>query len=145
MLFVPDFVIALTMPPVERPNSARVPGGHDLEFLDRFLRDGEGVVRALAAADAAEERLVVVGPVDADVGVDAALAGERELAALRVDLHRRREGDEVLEPPAVDGQVLDRRLVEGGRADAARSSPRSGDSLTTVTLRHPSDLHRGVG
>src|SRR5262245_35618805 len=79
------------------PELGGVAGGHDLELLDGLLGHREGVVRALAAADAPEERLVVVGPVDADVRVDAALARERKLATLGVDLHRRRQGDEVLE------------------------------------------------
>src|SRR5262249_1141350 len=65
--------------------------GDDLKFLNGFLRHRERVVRALAAADAAEERLVVVRAVDAHVRVDAALAGERQLTALRIDLHGRRQ------------------------------------------------------
>src|SRR5204863_262657 len=69
------------------PELRRVSRRDDLEFLHRFLRKGEGRARALTAPDAAEERLVVVGTVDADVRVDAALTGERELVTLRVDLH----------------------------------------------------------
>src|SRR4029453_2825698 len=85
-----------------------VAGGHDLKLLHRLLRNGEGVVRALAAADAAEERLVVVRPVNADVRIDTALAGERELAALRIDLDRRRQGDEILKAPAIDREIRNR-------------------------------------
>ena len=111
----------------------RVAGRDDLEFLDRLLRDRERRVRPLAAADAAEERLVVVGAVDADVGVDAALAGEGELAAAGIHLHRRRERDEVLEAAAVDRQVSDRFLVNGVVRTVALVSTR-GAAAATVML-----------
>jgi hypothetical protein len=88
----------------------------DLEFLDCLLRDREGIVRAFAASDAAEERLVVVSTVDADVRVDATLPGKRNLAATGVNLRRRRQRDEVLKSTSVDWQVSDRFLVNGVRA-----------------------------
>src|SRR5262249_14601689 len=44
----------------------------NLKLFDGLLRDGERIVRSLAADDPAKERLVVIGAVDADVRVDAA-------------------------------------------------------------------------
>ena len=78
--FVPDLVITLTTPPAVRPNSALAPGRDHLEFLDRFERDVDG--GALAAHLLAEEAVVVVAAVEADVVEHAALAGEVDLVAV---------------------------------------------------------------
>src|SRR5215204_3611972 len=51
-----------------------VTGCDHLKFADRFLRQGKCEVRTFAAADTAEERLVVIDSVDVNVAVDAALA-----------------------------------------------------------------------
>ena len=75
----------------------RITGGDDLEFLDRLLRNREGRVRTLTAADTAEEGLVVIDTVDVDVRVDSALTGECDLSARGVDLGRRGQRDEILE------------------------------------------------
>ena len=56
-------------------------GRDDLELLDRFERDVDG--GALAAHLLAEEAVVVVAAVEADVVEDAALAGEVDLVAVR--------------------------------------------------------------
>ena len=64
----------LTTPPAVRPNSAGAPRRDHLELADRFERDVDG--RALAAGLLAEEAVVVVAAVEADVVEDAALAGE---------------------------------------------------------------------
>ena len=56
-------------------------GGHHLEFLDRFERDVDR--GALAAHLLAEEAVVVVAAVEADVVEDAALAGKGDLVAVR--------------------------------------------------------------
>src|SRR6185295_3403594 len=58
--------------------------GDDGELFDRLLRDGERRPVLGAADRAAEEGVVVIDAVDRDVGVDAALAREREVAALGV-------------------------------------------------------------
>ena len=55
-------------------------GRDDLELLDRFERDVDG--RALPADLLAEEAVVVVAAVEADVVEDAALAGEVDLVAV---------------------------------------------------------------
>ena len=73
--------MTLTTPPAVRPNSALRAGGDDLELLDRVERDVDG--RALAARLLAEEPVVVVAAVEADVVEDAALSGERDLVAVR--------------------------------------------------------------
>ena len=76
------------------------------------MRHGKGEVRALAAANASEERLVVVGAIDHHVGIDAALSREAELLAGALHLHRGREDGEILKAPAVDGQVANSLLIE---------------------------------
>ena len=87
--FVPDFVMTLTTPPAVRPNSAFAPVATTWNSLHRVERDVDG--RALAAHLLAEEAVVVVAAVEADVVEDAALAGERDLVAVRPlhDAHAR--------------------------------------------------------
>ena len=99
--------------PAGRPAElGRVARLDDPELADRVLGNGEGELGALAAPDTAEKGLVVIGSVDADVAVDAALPGQRDLPALRLDLRRRRQGDEIVEPPPIDRQVGDGLPVE---------------------------------
>ncbi len=90
---------------VERPNSALAPVGHHHDLLHRVQVEGEG--RPLAAALLAEERVVEVGAVHRDVVVDALLAVDRELVAVRAlhDADARRELGEVEEVAAVVGQA----------------------------------------
>ena len=91
----------------------RIAGGDNLELFDGLLRDGEGVVRAFAATDAAEERLVVIYTVNIDVStVNAALTGKGNLATLRIDLSGRRQCRKILEAATVDRQVVDRGFVD---------------------------------
>ena len=101
--------------------------GHDHHLLDRVEVEGEG--RALAAALLAEERVVEVGAVDRDVVVDALLAVDRELVAVRAlhDGDAGRELGEVEEVAAVVRQALDRRLVD------ARRRPRRGWSRSPAS------------
>src|SRR5262245_8808518 len=120
----------------------RVTGGHDLELADRLLWNGRSEVRALAAADTAKERLVVVSAVHVDVGVNAALAGQRDLATLRVDLRGRRQCDEILEAAAINREVLNGIQVNqrvGLRGGGLHAAGRYGDRLL-----HVSDAHRNV-
>ena len=114
----------------------------DLELGDRFLRDRERVVGALAAADPAEERLVVVRAVDAHVAVDPALPQEGKLVALRLDEHRGGAGDEVVEAAPVDRQVVDGAQIDDRAVLGARAlQPRPGhDDLR----RDAADLQREV-
>ena len=72
-------------------------GGDDLELLDGVERDVDG--RALAAHLLAEEAVVVVAAVEADVVEDAALAGERDLVAVRPlhDADARGQRQQILE------------------------------------------------
>ncbi len=92
--------------------------GDDRELLDRLLRDGERSAALGAAHRAAEEGVVEVHAVDGDVGVDAALAGDREVAALAVEARLRRQQDEVAEVARGERHLLDllgenRRRVRG--------------------------------
>ena len=113
--------MTLTTPPAVRPNSALAPGRDHLELLDRVERDVDR--RALAAHLLAEEPVVVVAAVEADVVEDAALAGEGDLVAVGPlhDADARRERQQVLELAAQDRRRLDRRLVQrGGRRGPRR-------------------------
>ena len=87
--------------------------GVDLELLHGVLAE---LVRRAAGAGAAEglaeEGVVVVGAVDDDAVQRAALAGEADVAAARILDHARRGQDEVDEVAAVDGEVLDRLVVD---------------------------------
>ena len=77
-----------------------------LEFLDRFQRDVDR--RALAAGLFAEEPVVVVAAVEADVVEDPALAGKRDLVAIRPldDADAGGQGEEILEFSAENGQCV---------------------------------------
>ena len=81
---------------------------HDLEFLHRLQRDVDR--RALAAELLAEESVVVVAAIEADVVVHASLTAERDLVAVRAldDAHAGREGEQILELAAEDGRRADR-------------------------------------
>ncbi len=101
-------------------------GRDHLEFLDRVERDVDR--RALPAGLLAEEAVVVVAAVEADVVEDPALTGERDLVAIRPldDADAWGQGEEILELAAEDRQCLHRSLVERrrrrcpGRLDDAR-------------------------
>ena len=86
-LLVPDLVTTWTNAPPLRPNSGGRAVGDDHHLLDRVLVERER--RALAAALLAEERVVEVGAVHRDVVVDALLAVDADLVAVR-PLHDRR-------------------------------------------------------
>src|SRR5262245_51720021 len=100
----------------------RVTRRHHLKFLNRFLWNGVSVIGALAAANPAEKGLVIVSAVNLNVGVDAALARERDLTARGVVRDCGRcELDKVLETTAIDGQIVDTFLVkESVRLDRSR-------------------------
>ncbi len=87
------------------------PGPHHLELLDRGLGEEEDAL--VAAALVALERVVEVGAVDGDVGVDRALPGDDEAGPVRFLDDRRREQDEVGEVPAPRGQVGDGARIDG--------------------------------
>ena len=109
------------------------PARHDLEFLDRLQRDVDR--RTLAAKLLAEEPVVVVTAVEADVVVHASLAAEGDLVAIRAldDAHSRSEGEKILELPAQDGRRADGGLIEritdfrAGDVDVRRAG--DGDGL----------------
>ena len=86
MAFVPGFGDGVDDLPGRPAELGRVAGLDDPKLPDCLLGNRERELRTLAPADAAEERLVVVGAVDADVAVDAALSGQRNLPALGLDL-----------------------------------------------------------
>src|SRR5439155_19271462 len=92
-------------------------GRHDLKLLDGLERDVDR--RALPAHLLAEETVVVVAAVEADVVEDAALPGERDLVAVRTldDADARRQREQILELAPQNRRGLDRRLVQrAGRA-----------------------------
>src|SRR4029450_8275662 len=82
-------------------------GGDDLELLDGLHRDVNG--RALAAGLFAEEPVVGVAAVEADVVEDPALPVEIDLVAVRPlrDTHAGSEGQEVFEFAAQYGCAAD--------------------------------------
>src|SRR6202011_3700015 len=81
---------------------------HRLELLNRRLRNRERVVRAVAAADSAEEWLIIIRAIQHDVGVDSALAGETQLSqCFGQRLDRGRQGREILKSAPVNRQISD--------------------------------------
>ena len=86
--------------------------GDDLELLHRL--EADDVLGPLTAALLAEERVVGVGAVDHHVVVDAALAADADLGAVRSldDADGRRQLDEVDEVAAVDRQLGHRLFVD---------------------------------
>ena len=97
-------------------------GRDDLEFLDRVQRDVDR--GALPAGLFAEEAVVVVAAVEADVVEDATLSRERDLVAIRSldDADAGCQGEQVFELAAEDRQRLHRALVR------ASSPPMSGST-----------------
>src|SRR6185437_3554568 len=95
-------------------------GRHDLELLYRFERDVDG--RALPAHLLAEEAVVVVAAIEADVVEHAALAGKVDLVAVGslADADAGGQGEQVLELAPEDRRRLDRLLVERGGGRGAR-------------------------
>ena len=123
-------------PPELRRRAAR----NDLELADRLERDVDR--RPLPAGLFAEEAVVVVAAVQADVVEGAALPGEGDLVAVRPldDADARGEGQQILELPAKDGCGLDRGLIERAgrrRAGDFNRRPRDGDRF-----RQSRHLHR---
>ena len=94
--------------------------GDDLELLDGIERDVDR--RALSAGLLAEEPVVVVAAVEADVVEDAALAGKRDLVAVGAldDADAGRERQQILELATENRNRLDRRLVDRRRRRGAR-------------------------
>ena len=88
------------------------PTRHDLKLLHRLQRDVDR--RALTAELLAEEPVVVVAAIEADVVVHASLAVEGDLVAVRSldDAHAGSEGEEILELAAEDRCRADGRFVE---------------------------------
>ena len=87
------------------PELRRGAVGHHLKFFDGVQAYREG--RALAAALLAEERIVVIRAIDGDVVVDAFLAVDGNLIAVRTlhDRDSRRERDQAEEVAPVVRQV----------------------------------------
>ena len=90
--------------------------GHHDEVLHCVQVEGEG--RALAAALLAEERVVEVGAVDRHVVVNALLAADADLVAVRAlhDGHVRGQRREIEDVAAVVGQAFHRLRAEPRRA-----------------------------
>ena len=87
-----------------------------LKLLNGGLGNGDDAPRTLAAADATEERLVVVRAIQHDVRVNAALTGKGDLSAgLRIYLRGGRQQREILKPAAVYRQVGQRGRVHRRR------------------------------
>ena len=109
-------------------------GGDHLELLDRFERDVDR--GALAAHLLAEEAVVVVAAVEADVVEDAALPGEGDFVAVRSlhDADAGRERQQVLELASEDRRSLRsssrRACSRGGRRLVRPSAMR----VVTVTV-----------
>ena len=94
--------------------------GDDLELAHGVLSDDQPVVlRRLAAAAVAEEGALVVGAVNGETAVHAALAGDGQEAALAVALHARSQDGEVGEVAADDRQALDLDFVDVVRGAGA--------------------------
>ena len=119
------------------------PAGHDLELLDRLQRDVDR--RALAAELFAEESVVVVAAIEADVVVHAALPIEGDLVAVRPldDADAGSEGEQILELAAEDRRRADGGLVErvadfgAGHVDERGAGHRD-------RLRGPRHLQHGI-
>ena len=117
--------------------------GHDLEFLHRLQRDVDG--RALSAQLLAEEAIVVVAAVEADVVVHAALSAERNLVAIGAlhDAHPGSEREQIFELPAEDGRRADGGLIERGAHLGARDVNQCG-ARHGHGLGGPGDLQHGI-
>ncbi len=96
-------------------------GRDHLEFLHRFERDVDR--RALAACLLAEESVVVVAAVEADVVEDPPLACKGNLVSIRAldDADARCEGQHVLELAPENGNRFDGGLIEGRGRRCARA------------------------
>src|SRR5262245_10885507 len=116
---------------------------HNLKFADGFLRESWSKARTFAAANAAEERIAVIGAVNLDVGVDAALTDQRDLSAVRINIGGRCEQDEILEAAAVDRKFSNRRRVQGRCSLHCRGLNVGGGDLNGFI--HRVDLQRNVG
>ena len=128
-----------------RPPEFRVGAGRDhLELLHRFERDVDG--RALPAHLLAEESIVVVAAVEADVVEHAALSREVDLVAVRSldDADAGRQREQVLELAAEDWRRLNRPLIERRRG----RGPRGLDGLPLRRhgdrLGHAGQLHHRI-
>ena len=107
--------------------------GHDLEFLHGLKRDVDR--RTLAAKLLAEESIVVVAAIKADVVVHASLPTERDLIAVRSldDAHPGGQREQILKLAAQNGCGADGGFIEGvtdlrpGDVDERRSG--DGDGL----------------
>src|SRR5207253_9412513 len=84
----------------------------DLKLLDRVQRNVDG--GPLPAGLFAEETVIVVASVKADVVEDATLSGEVDFVTIRPlsDAHARCQSEQVFEFPAEHRQVTDRQFVE---------------------------------
>ncbi len=117
--------------------------GHDLEFLHRLQRDVDG--GALSAQLLAEEAIVVVAAIEADVVVHASLSAERDLVAIGAlhDADSGSEREQIFELPAQDGRRADGRLIERvahfGAGDVNQCGARHGHGLGSSR-----DLQHGV-
>ena len=119
----PDLVIALTMPPAKRPNSADTPAVEIVVSCSASsMNSGSDVRRTLSCATTPLTRIrfsEVMAPGDRDLlvaGVRVARAGAERA---------RRQRDRLIEP-AVERQLVDELLLQRRRRrDARREAPRS--------------------
>src|ERR1043166_915190 len=113
---VPDLVITFTTPPAARatPALAPRPRRHHLELAHRLQGDVDR--RALAAQLLAEEAVVVIAAVQADVVEDPALSGEGDLVTVGAlhDAHPGRQRQKVFELAAQDRRVAHCDLIQRG-------------------------------
>ncbi len=116
----------------------RAAGDH-LKLFHRVHRDVDR--RTLASSLLAEEPVVVVAAVEADVVEDAALPGEGNLVAVGPlhDADTGRQRQQVLELPSENGRRLDRLLIQRRRNRGTRrlddGRPADGDRFGDVPDR----------
>src|SRR4029079_16600313 len=87
--------------------------GHDLELLHRLQRDVDR--RALAAKLFAEEAIVVVAAIEADVVVHASLSTERDLVPVWPldDAHPGSEREQIFKLASENGRRADGCFIQG--------------------------------
>ena len=137
--------MTLTTPPAVRPNSAGAPVA--ITWNSLTASSVMSIARALAADLLAEEAVVVVAAVEADVVEDAALAGERDLVAVRPlhDADARRERQQILELAAEDRQRSRPCSSLSVVAAAVRVDSMTRGEVRTVTVSATPDTFIATG
>ena len=108
--------------------------------MDGALRHRHGRCCPLPPLDPSEEGLIVIGAVNHDVGVHAPLGAKGQMAGCGRDLHGRCEQGEVVEPPPVDRQFVERlagHYVAAGWQDRVKHRCRHLDPLVSTLNVHP--------